>query len=386
MENENINITGEEITEPISEQPAEQAITETVEPKPSGRHAKKKKKMSRGKKILIVFAALAAIGIIISGILFADYLGLSFEEARDVTIVVPKGASTAEIADMLEEADIIKYPTFFRVYTRVKGYDGLYQYGTYTFGTRDGYSALAKVLMSQGEREKTAKVTIRERASIDQIAEALEKGGVCQKADFFAALEKDYDYEFIKDIPTDKVHYKFEGYLFPETYDFYAYDSKECAVLAVDKMLAQTDKVLREEGAYDRAKEMGYSVHEVMTMASIVELEASGEKAEMPKVAKVFYNRLENWDAPRLGSSPTRKYPYGEGSYDTNEIIGLPPGPYCSPSRNAIQAALNPNEDLEATYFVTDAKMKFYYTYSYNEHINIINKLKAENNWIYETY
>ncbi len=382
MENENINLSGNPIIEPETEPTTEPAA---AQPQPSGRHAKKK--MSTAKKILIVFAALAAVGLIISGILFADYLGLSLEKASEVTIVVPKGASTAEIAEMLEDADIIEYPIFFRIYTRVKGYDGLYQYGTYTFGTRDGYSALAKVLMSQGEREKTAKVTIRERASVDDIAKALEKGGVCTADDFYAALtQKTYDYDFLDGIPADEVHYLFEGYLFPDTYDFYAYDSKECAVLAVDKMLGEMDKVLREENAYEKAEAMGYSIHEIITMASIVELEASGQPTEMANVAQVFYNRLENWDNPLLGSSPTRKYPYGNGSYDTNTEPGLPPGPYCSPSLNAIRAALNPNSDLEATYFVTDASMKFYYTYSYSEHINIINKLKADKNWIYETY
>ncbi|MBE6766766.1 MAG: endolytic transglycosylase MltG [Ruminococcaceae bacterium] len=387
MENENMNLPeSEETAKPSVEVNEPEIIEESAAPEGrGGKHAAKRKKSTK-KIVLIVLAVVFAILLIFGITCVCDYLGVGFSSARDVTIEVPQGASTAKIAEMLEDADIIDYPMLFRIYTKVKGYDGLYKYGEYTFNTKDGYSAVAKVLMSEGAREKTARVTIPERSTIDEIAAILEEAGVCEKADFFAALEGDYKYDFIKTIPTDKVHYKFEGYLFPETYDFYCYDSAECAVLAVERMLAQTDKVLSETGVYEKAADSEYSVHEIMTMASIVELEASGEEAEMPKVAKVFYNRLENWDAPKLGSSPTRKYPYGNGSYDTNEIIGLPPGPYCSPSKNAIRASLSPEENFEATFFVTDADMNFYYTYSYSEHINTINKLKSEGNWIYETY
>ena len=131
-----------------------------------------------------------------------------------------------------------------------------------------------------------------------------------------------------------------------------------------------------------QAEKRGYSVHEIMTMASIVEMEASASPTEMPKVAAVFYNRL-SWDEPKyLGSSPTANYPYGSGRYDTNTHEGLPPGPLCSPSLNAIKAALSPQANFNYTYFVTDKDMKFYYTSSYSEHSNIIAKLRREGKWL----
>ena len=117
-------------------------------------------------------------------------------------------------------------------------------------------------------------------------------------------------------------------------------------------------------------------------MASIVELEASASTNEMPKVAQVFYNRL-NWDEPKLlGSSPTQKYPYGNGRYDTNKTEGLPPGPLCSPSLSAIKAALFPDTSVKATYFVTDSDNVFYYNDSYAAHIRTINELKSKGKWI----
>ncbi len=343
-----------------------------------------------------VLSAVARIFIIIgvsfllavTVILFtADYLGIGIDRGHEVVVEVPQGASTIQIANILKEENAISSPLLFRVYSKLKGYDGKYQYGVYTFNNESGYEYVANLLLTEGAKPDHVMVTIPERASVDDIATLLAENGVCEKTDFYRALDKKvYEQSFVSDIPESEVYYRFEGYLFPETYDFYCYESEECAVLAIDKMLSQMEKVLEEENAYARAQELGYSLHEVMTMASIVELEASAYAEQMPKVAQVFYNRLENWENPLLGSSPTAKYKYGSGRYDTNTNPGLPPGPYCSPSRTSIKSALYPDKTCTATYFVTDASMNFYFTYSLQEHNNIIAKLKAEKNWIYETY
>ena len=133
-----------------------------------------------------------------------------------------------------------------------------------------------------------------------------------------------------------------------------------------------------------KISESGYTLHEIMTMASIVELEAGGSPDEMANVAAVFYNRLESDDFTTLGSSPTRKYPYGGGKYNTYESPGLPPGPLCSPSLKSIEASIEPTEDFDYYYFVTDASMKFYYNKTLAEHNSTIARLQAANNWIYE--
>ena len=178
------------------------------------------------------------------------------------------------------------------------------------------------------------------------------------------------------------MHYRFEGYLFPETYDFYSYDSKECAHLAVLKMLQTFDE--RVKPLKEKIEQSKYSFHEIMTMASLVELEAGGSKTEKPNVAAVFFNRLKSKDFATLGSSPTRKYPYGGDRYNTYVCEGLPVGPLCSPGIESIKATLSPTEDFDYYYFVTDAKMNFYYRKTLSEHNAIIAKLKAEKNWIYE--
>ena len=144
-------------------------------------------------------------------------------------------------------------------------------------------------------------------------------------------------------------------------------------------MLDKMNSVITDE-MKESAEKRGYSIHEILTMASIVELEASGYPDDMAKVAQVFYNRLRWTDQPAmLGSTPTSDYP--DSRYNTNKYEGLPPGPLCSPSITAINAALNPDTSVKECYFVTDKNMKFYYTNSLSEHNELIEKLKSEGLW-----
>lgn len=366
-------------------------LDETVlddEPKPVKR-GKKRKKTGVGSALLRIIiivctSLLLAFLIILFG---AEYLGIGVGRGVEVVVDIEKGSSTRAIAEELKEVNAINSPLMFRVYSKIMGYDGKYQYGVYKFKNELGYKELTKLLSTEGAVAESVRVTIPERASVDDIIKLLTEKGVCTRADFIKAMDSDfYNYDFVKELPTEQVYYRFEGYLFPDTYDFYCYDnSYECAELAIDKMLSKMNSVLTED-LRKKASDMGYSIHEILTMASIVELEASGNPEQMKSVAQVFYNRLNEWENPLLGSSPTAKYKYGKGRYDTNKNAGIPPGPYCSPSKKAIEAACVPNTECKATYFVTDAKMNFYYTYSLKEHNNIINKLKREKNWIYEYY
>lgn len=359
------------------------------EPEQPPKAAKKKRKgvSSALLRIIIIFAVSIFLAFVI--ILFgAEYLGLGINRGQEVVVEIEQGDSTKHIARLLKEENAINSEIMFRIYSKLMGYEGKYQYGVYTFRNELGYEDIAEMLCTQGQRAETVKVTIPERASIDDIIKLLDENGVCSRSDFIKAMDSDrYKQFFVADLPSEAVYYRFEGYLFPDTYSFYCYDdSAECAELAIDRMLSRMEEVLNENSVVKAADEMGYTVHEILTMASIVELEASGNASQMRNVAQVFYNRLNEWENPLLGSSPTAKYKYGKGRYDTNKNPGLPPGPYCSPSADAIKAAANPNTECKATYFVTDASMNFYYTHSLQEHNQIISKLKAEKNWIYEYY
>ena len=357
----------------------------------ASREAKKKQKAKNNAaklRSVLWIIVIFAVSILLAGVilLFAvEYLGITFGDTAQCVVEIDKGMGTAQIAEELENSGAINSSLMFRVYSRLSGKDGSYQYGVYTFSNELGYSDIARKLQEEGATAKSVTVTIPEMSRMDQIMDILEEKGVCTKADFRnAVLNGTYEFDFVKEIPEEEVYYRFEGYLFPDTYDFYCYDSAECAELAILKMLENTNSKLTPE-VREKIKASGYTIHEVLSMASIVELEASAYPEEMPNVAAVFYNRL-TWDEPKfLGSSPTAEYPFGNGRYNTNApdgTEGLPPGPLCAPSLNAILAAANPTENFSATYFVTDSDMKFYYNTSYSAHIKTINNLKAQGKWL----
>ncbi len=351
------------------------------------------KKHSNGKSIVKSIIWIVSIIIVSVGIAFgviyagADYLGIGFGRGENCVVEIPSGATTKVISEKLKEANAVRLPILFRVYSRLKHFDSQYKYGVYTFNNEAGYEVLAEMLITDGAKAESVRVKIPEAATIDDIAKLLDENGVCTKSDFLDVIDNgDFNYDFVKEIPSDSVYYRLEGYLYPDTYDFYNYSSKECAYLAVDKMLKTLDEKLGKS-LKEKLSSSKYSMHEIMTLSSIVELEAGGNDEEMPKVAAIFYNRLDDKkDFPTLGSSPTRKYPHGNGRYDTYQCKGLPPGPVCSPSIGAVKSTISPTENFDYYYFVTDATMKFYYTKTLSQHNSLIARLKAEKNWIYEEW
>lgn len=362
-------------------------------PSSAGKKEKSKRRKNNAKKsiktavwIIVIFAIsiLLAFSILLVA---SEFLGIGLNRGNQCVVEIEKGMGTAKIAAELKEQGAISSELLFRLYSKVSGKDGTYQYGVYTFKNELGYGEIAEMLQTEGAVAQSVKVTIPEQASMDDIMKILEDSGVCTKSDFRNAVKNGtYDFDFVAEIPVAEVHYKFEGYLFPDTYEFYNYDSAECAELAIRKMLQNLDSKLTAE-VREQIKQSGYTIHEVLTMASVVELEASASKKDMPKVAAVFYNRLQSpdWQGPRrLESDPTMKYPYGNGRYNTYKTEGLPPGPLCAPSESAILAAASPEKNFTATYFVTDNVMNFYYNNSLSGHQKTINNLKSQGKWYVE--
>ena len=331
-------------------------------------------------------------------------MGLGFGRGDNCSMQVEMGTPAATIAEQLEEVGAVKIPVLFRLYSKLKGYDSQFKYGLYNFNTEAGYEALAQMLMYEGEKAETITVTIPEGTGINDytknvngenvtvpgIATLLEKAGVCTKSDFLQALyDVKYDSKLLKNVNVGKTYHELEGYLFPETYNFYSYDSEECAAMVVERMIQESEKRITDE-MFRRAEEMGYTINEILTMASIIQMESGQNSAEMPNVAAVFYNRLMSDDFATLGSSPTcyygNSFKNDDGRYDTYKVKGLPPGPLCSPGIDAIKAALYPTEDTPYFYFVTDSKGKFYYHKTMAEQQNTINKLQSGGNWVYEYF
>ncbi len=373
-----------------------------IEQKPEKKKRKPKNTLKSTLWIIMIFVVSIALAV---SIIFvgADFIGIGFGRGEEVSIEIPQGSSTAKIANILEESGAVKVPMAFRLYAKIKGYESQFKYGVYNFNTEAGYDSIADMLITQGAKAQSVTVTIPEGTGINDfvknvngedvtvpgIATLLEKAGVCTKSDFLNALDEiTLDGKLLSNSDPDRTYYALEGYLFPETYDFYNYDSKECALLAVKKMIAETEKRITDD-MYKKANDMGYNMNQILTMASIIQMESGKDNASLPKVAGVFYNRLDSADFATLGSSPTcyygESFKRDDGRYNTYNIKGLPPGPLCSPGIDAINAALNP-ESSDYYYFVTDKDGNFYFHKTLDEQNITINKLKQENKWIYEYF
>ncbi len=417
MENENKFENSEETTTPnINEEPLSvEEILEIYQNETEADTESQDDTMDppKKKRHIILWSVLAFFAILIAFCAWvyfsytSDYNG-DKDKGKKITVIIPQGSSVSDIAEILEEEELIDNTLFFRFYSKMSATETLYRYGTFEIEEGCGYEEIAEILISGGEQAKTITVTIPEgtclydyvknvndkEVAVPGIGSILEKAGVCKKDDFYAALaEVALEGEILSQVDTKNTYFALEGYLFPDTYEFFGQngdDSKECAKLAVARMIGQTEEVITDE-MIKNAETMGYSIHEMMTLASIIQLEAGIDTKEMANVSAVFHNRL---NAPaqfgHLGSSPTIYYDKtmkGDGRYDTQNVCkGLPPGPVCSPGEAAIRAAFLPTKNFKYTYFVTDSDGNFYYNTTAEGHNSTINELQAKGKWIYEYY
>lgn len=394
-------------------------LDELFETENKKRENKPKKKHTALFVVLGIILALIISAVIILASAYADYKGTA-RKGELCTVTIPQGAAVSTIANRLEDAGVINSALLFRVYSRLAGTETLYQYGVYEFKNNIGFEAIAQLLISQGTKAETVTVTIPEGTTLCDytknvnnkdvtvlgIATLLKNAGVCQPDDFFAALENvDFSSELLLSIDRENTYYALEGYLFADTYEFYFCGCTECAgdkgkakecesktyaEKAIKRMLDRTEEVINNE-MVKNAEKMGYSIHEMLTLASIIQLESGIDTKEMPNVSAVFHNRLNKPSHfARLGSSPTIYYDKsmnGDGRYDTQNVAkGLPPGPVCSSGEAAIKAAFLPTKHFDYTYFVTDSDGKFYYNSSESAHQSTIKKLQNEGKWIYEYF
>lgn len=329
----------------------------------------RKTKFSLLKSFFTLF--LAAIIVIAIGffVVTKDVNGVDINES--VTIDVPEGAGSSVVADILSENNIIKYPTVFRIYSRLGNYDGKYTPGKITIHNQMSYEDILETLIASDRN--TIKVTIPEGYTAKQIAETMSDAGLCSESDFMSALDPSlYEYKFLNGLPERDM--SLEGYLFPATYEFTPDATPKEIVTA---MLDAFSEAFRPE-YYDRAKDINMTIDEIVTLASIIERETSAN-TERNKVAGVFYNRINA--GQRLESCATVQYILGENKpvlsiedtqinspYNTYKNPGLPIGPICSPGAECIKAALYP-EKTDAFYFCLGKDGKHIFSVTYEEHM-----------------
>ena len=314
--------------------------------------------------VLVILAGIAGLVTVLS-----DSLGVKVN--GEVTVEVKKDWGPSITTNYLKEQGIIKYPFAFRLQSTLGGYDDQYQPGTVRIHSGMSYKDILDALTTVNR--DAVKVVIPEGYEARQIAEALSEAGLECAADFMDALDPSlYDYKFLNGIPERPV--RLEGYLYPATYEIPKnYTAKE----VVDLMLKAFDSTFTED-YYKRAEEMGRSVDEIITMASVVERE-TGTAGEREKVAGVFYNRLKA--GMKLQSCATVQYVIGDrkpilsiadtkidSPYNTYLHAGLPIGPISNPGVDSIVAALYP-EDTDAYYFCLGTNGETIFSTNFEDHV-----------------
>lgn len=316
-------------------------------------------------------------------------------ETREIII---KEGSIDSIARTLKENNLIKNITIFKVYTRFTNKINL-KAGTYNLSEDMGVKKIVEVLEEgkTSEDNITFKEGINVRMMATLIAEKTDNDydtimNIMTDSDYVDSLISKYWF-LTKDIKNENIYYPLEGYLFPDTYRFTkGADIKDI----ISKMLDETDKKLSKYK--EKIESSSFSVHEIITLASVVELEVAN-KDDRKAVAEVFINRLNSRYFPTLGSDATSYYGAKIDDWSSHRLTskelndcnnkyntrcaynkGLPVGPIGNPSLESIEAILNPEEHSNY-YFVNDCNGKLYMSKNETEHSNIINKLKKEGNW-----
>lgn len=350
---------------------------------------------------IIAFMSLALLTIILITT-FITYKVLTKPVSKSIEekkIEIPMDSSTKEIAKILKENNLIRSKLIFRIYVKTHKISD-FQAGTYYLKESMNLEEITKMLQT-GIMYDPNQITITylEGKPMWWLAETIAQKTNNTEEDVYNLLENEEyinslieKYWFINEnIKNENIYYPLEGYLFPDTY---AISNKDVTVEEIfEKMLDKMEIVLNDYK--EEIENSEYSVHEILTLASVVETEGMNDEARK-NVASVFYNRLEL--GMSLGSDVTTYYSIKVDMADRNlyqdEIDSynlyntrgpnmegkLPVGPISSISRASIEAAVEPNE-TDYLFFVADKDGNLYFTKTNSEHVQIINELQSSGMW-----
>lgn len=352
-----------------------------------GRHQRKIVLFIVGFLLLLIIGVVSGIGLYI-----ASALQPMPAADQEVRVTIPPGAGSTVIAKELEAKGLIKNSSIFTYYLKVKKQGSHFQAGEYSMKPGMTFDQLIEK-MNSGDivKEEVIRITIPEGYTIQQIASKLE-GQTPWKADAFLKQAEDttpFKESVLSTLPDDKnIKVRLEGYLFPETYEF----KKDSTVEEfIDRSLQQLDKELATLPAdwKDKLKERGITVHQMLTIASLIEREVVVDE-ERATVSSVIDNRLKKkmplqidatvqylMDKPK--ERLLEKDLQIQSPYNTYLNTGLPPGPIASPSLASIQAAIYP-KDTKYLFYVTkkDGSKGHLFAETFEEHKkNIAESKKA---------
>lgn len=313
--------------------------------------------------VLIVAVSLALVIVMLVTAyhkLYDAYVSPVDEDSTEqVEIMIPSGSSLTKISEILEEAGLIRNAKVFKYYVDFTDMSSKLLAGTYTLSPSMTFDDIVDVIKRPNEMSAVVSVLLPEGLTLEEMADKIiEQGVLMDKREFLEICRTGKGFEdhpliasVLASENSDQRLYVMEGYLFPDTYEFY---TDATAKTVVTKLLNRFEEIFGEK-FQKRAEELGMSVDEVVTLASLVEKEAKPK--DFAGVSAVFHNRIEdNW---LLGSDVTVQYFTGvdslnltdaelkqESLYNTYLHRGLPLGAVCNPGAAALEAALYPNQQM----------------------------------------
>ncbi|MBO4474935.1 MAG: endolytic transglycosylase MltG [Clostridiales bacterium] len=374
------------------------------------------RKVSIALRVLIVVTALIVCGVI--GV-FLGYNYVMSQNARfksleksiangdlvinqdtpgAVMIVIRSGDTTGDIAENLKKAGLIKNTLTFSIMSKFNGFDGGYLAGTHFLTPDLTYDEMMYILCQQPE---VVRITFPEGITYQQIKDKLKEAGLSFNEKHLDECMNSPDlfvnYSFVSAISKNENRdYILSGYLFPDTYDFDMNASEE---EIISTFLRNMNTKLYDE-FYERAAKLHMSVDEIITLASLIQMEST-DKTDMLYISAVFHNRLnsEDPDMQYLGSCASINYLREKAGmthvwaataqdlewdnpYNTYYYPGLPPGPICMPSLDAIQAALYPEPNCSYMYFCAKGDGRTAFAVTKEEHEANVEKYR--DNWTNE--
>lgn len=330
-----------------------------------GRGRRRRRRRSRGRFLAPLLAFIILAGILGGGGYYAyhwisdavvadDYTG---KGSGEVVIEIKDGQSASEVAQELERQGVVASARAFTDAIGEAGKSASLQPGSYKL--RKQMAAAEAVKLLDPQHRLLAKVTLTEGLRLSDTYKMLaEKTGRSVKEFEAAAKREDLG------LP-EYARGKLEGYAFPATYEFQPNDTPG-EMLA--RMVERYHQAAEDLDLEESARKLGYTPHQIIVIASIIQAEA-GRHEDMPKIARVIYNRLNHEPEMKLAMDSTVMYAWGryrtaathaeleiKSPYNTYKHLGLPPGPIANPGEHAIEAALNPAKGPWLFFVATDPK------------------------------
>ena len=370
---------------------------------------KRQPRLPSGIRVLLYVCCVLAVSVLLAVAAWRcadDVLSLTKDDT-EVSVTVPDGATISQIAAELKGKNLVRYEWLFKAYCWISHAESKIEPGTYTLSGKYDYHALVANMIEASPDRAVVSVTIPEGYECKDIFALLDENGVCSyNALTETAATYEFDYEFLQDVAYGSEN-RLEGYLFPDTYEFYVGDDPENVIdkflrnfnnkftedlyTALDELNVRLAEQMRANGFTEpEITAAKLSLNDLITVASLVEKETA-KTSESASIASVIYNRLCSKLYPCLEIDATIQYALGErkevlsnadkgviSPYNTYTNAGLPAGPIANPGMSSIRAALYPSE-TKYFFYALGADGVHHFSETYYEHQNFLDELAGKN-------